>query len=154
MNWMRRYAGDKADLFRSHGAEVVGDKVVLYRGGNVPEEVLRDLRYGDFLSAVRSGTDATGNLGADAYGDVVVRIKLPLEYVELASTGEFQYKGPSTSLSRGRKWPLEIYRAYNDYWASNLTAEEIDRQTDVASVAPMALPGGRDEFKRLVEAWR
>jgi len=154
MNWMQRYSMSKADLFRQHGAEVVGDKVVLYRGGNVPEEVLRDLRYGDFLSAVRSGTDATGNLGADAYGDVVIRVELPLEHVELASTGEFQYKGPSKSLEGGTKWPPEIYRAYNDYWASNLTVEEIDRQTDVRSVASMALPGGRDEFDRLVEAWR
>ena len=154
MSWFLRYAISKADLFRQHGAEVRGGKVVLYRGGNVPEDVLRDLRYGDFLSAVESGTDATGNLGADSYGDVVIRVELPLEHVELASTGEFQYKGPSTSLSGGRKWPPEVYRAYNDYWASNLTAEEIDRQTDVRPVASMALPGGREEFDRLVEKWR
>jgi hypothetical protein len=143
---------NKADRFRSCGADVDGDRVVLYRGGNVDEATLRQLRYGDYLSAVRDGQDATGNSGAADYGNTVIRVELPLDHVEVTGAGEFLYKGPSTSLDNGHLYPAEIYRAYNDVYGSNYTAAEIDGQTNVRAVASQGLAGGREEFDALMQA--
>ncbi|OQX53191.1 MAG: hypothetical protein B5M48_03835, partial [Candidatus Omnitrophica bacterium 4484_213] len=59
---------EKKRLFQEYGAKTKGDKVILYRGGDVPKSQLRNLRYGDYLSASGKGPDITGNEGADAYG--------------------------------------------------------------------------------------
>lgn len=134
------------------GAEFEEDGVVLYRGGDVPEEVLRDIRYNDYLSAVETGTDAMGNAGADSYGKNVIRVVLPIADVEVKS-GEIQYRGESSSLEGGKKYPLEIYIAYNDVYGSNYTAEEIDKQDNVRAVASQGLSGGREEFDELMASY-
>jgi hypothetical protein len=139
----------------SIGVEVVNGKAILYRGTNISGLTADDLRYGDFLSSVPSGTDVTGNAGADSYGKYVERYEIPVEYVEI-SNGELQYKGPSKSLSGGGKYPEAIYRAYNDAQGSNSTAAEIDKESDfyVRQVAGMALPGGKEEFDKLLQQHR
>ena len=142
---------EKKRLFQEYGAKTKGDKVILYRGGDVPKSQLRNLRYGDYLSASGKGPDITGNEGADAYGKNVVRFELPIIDIEVTGAGEFQYKGKAASLKKGgRKYPVTIYKAYNDYYGSNFTAEEIDKEDDVRKVASMALPGGREEFDALM----
>jgi N12 class adenine-specific DNA methylase/archaellum component FlaC len=141
---------EKIKLFRSYGAEINGDKIVLYRGGDVSKKELSNLRYGDYLSASESGKDITGNESATGYGKNVVRFELPIKDIEVTGAGEFQYKGKSTSLEGGNKYPPEIYRAYNDLYGSNFTAAEIDKESDVRQSASQALPGGREEFDSLM----
>jgi len=143
---------EKVKLFREYGATVKGNKVILYRGGDVSKDELRNLRYGDYLSASEKGPDITGNEGADAYGKNVVRLELPLEEVEITGAGEFQYKGQAESLKSGTKYPEAIYKAFNDYYGSNFTAKEVDKEneTEVRNVASMALEGGRKEFDELM----
>jgi len=149
MSMSRREIADKTKSFRAMGAEVIDGKIILYRGANVSKSVIKKLRYGDFLSATESGKDATGNEGAGGYGKNVVRFELPISDVEI-SNGEFQYKGESSSLKGGSKYPREIYKAYNDVYGSNYTAQEIDAQDNVRSVASQGLRDGRDEFDKLV----
>jgi hypothetical protein len=112
---------------------------------------MKDLRYGDFLSSVPSGTDMTGNLGADAYGKYVVEYKIPIKDIKITN-GELQYIGNSKSLE-GNKYPIEIYRAFNDYYGSNYTAQQINDMDykDVRNVASQALSDGREEFDLLME---
>jgi len=143
---------EKVKLFRKYGATVKGNKVILYRGGDVSKDELRNLRYGDYLSASEKGPDITGNEGADAYGKNVVLLELPLEEVEVTGAGEFQYKGQAESLKSGTKYPEAIYKAFNDYYGSNFTAKEVDKEneTEVRNVASMALEGGREEFDELM----
>lgn len=143
---------EKKQVFESYGATVQGDRVVLYRGGDVPSEVLRQLRYGDYLSAAQTGPDATGNEGAAAYGRTVERFDLHLSEVEVTGAGEFRFVGASPSLEGGVRYPEAIYRAYNDYHAANFTAAEIDLERDVRECASQALSGGRDEFDALLAA--
>jgi len=54
------------------------------------------------------------------------------------------------------KYPAEIYRAYNVYYGSHTTPEDIDtmRDGEVMGAASMALPGGRDEFRELYRKHR
>lgn len=141
---------DKVNDFKQAGAEVVGDKVVLYRGANAPRSTIKKLRYNDYLSASKHGDDATGNAGASDYGKNIVRFELPLEDVEVVN-GEFQYKGKSESLSTSNEYPLEIYKAYNDVYGSNYTAKEIDDQDNVRIVASQGLSDGSDEFDMLMK---
>jgi len=138
---------------RSVGVEVIDGKAVLYRGTDIPGLTANDLRYGDFLSAVPRGTDATGNLGADAYGEHVERYEIPVEDVQITN-GELQFKGESRSL-HGERYPQEIYRAYNDAQGSNYTASEIDavHPDEVRGTASMGLSGGREEFDELMRAF-
>ena len=145
---------NKAKLFKQYGAEVIGDKVILYRGADVPTATIKKLRYNDYLSASEHGSDSTGNDAASSYGKNVVRFELPLNDVEVAPTGEFQYKGKSSSMSGGNEYPMQIYRAFNDAYGSNYTAQEIDTQDNVRSVASQALSGGRDEFDELLAAFK
>lgn len=146
-------ATSKERLFRSYGAEVNDGVVTLYRGGNVSEDTLRNLRYGDYLSATEHGEDATGNQGASSYGKNVVKFELLIDDIEVTGAGEFQYKGGSESLSGGKKYPVEIYKAYNDYNGLNLTAKEIDSlsTSEVRNEASMGLTGGTDEFDSLTK---
>jgi uncharacterized protein len=137
---------------RSCGAQVKGDKVILYRGAEVDASVIQNLRYGDYLSSVKGATDAMGNGGAASYGKNVVRFELPIETVHVTGAGEFQFKGASDSLEGGRLYPEAVYRAYNDYYASNYTAKEINAQDNVRAVASMSLSGGREEFDDLISA--
>ena len=152
---LNKIKGGKADnkikneLIRIH-ANVEGDYVTLYRGGNVSIELLKNLRYGDFLSTVKTGNDAYGNEGASGYGKNVISIKLPISDI-IISNGEIQYKGTSNSLHGSIKYPIKIYKAYNDYYGSNYTAKEIDKQDNVRSVASMGLSGGREEFDDLLK---
>ena len=139
------------ELLASHGAVIQGDKVILYRGADVPVEVIRKLRYGDYLSAVKDGFDANGNCGAASYGKNCVRFEIPVGDVMVNGAGEYQYKGESESLSTGEKYPRSIYRAYNDAQGSNYTGAEIDGQDTVRAVASQALAGGREEFDELLE---
>jgi len=130
---------------------VIDDGIVtLYRGGNVSENKLRKLRYGDYLSTVREGKDAQGNSGASEYGKNIVEIRLPVKNIQVVN-GEVQYKGGSASL-KGKKYPIEIYRAFNDVYGSNYTAKEIDAMEykEVRSVARQGLGDGVEEFDRLV----
>jgi len=149
MNWYK--IAETSKRLREVGVNVKNGKAILYRGSNVPNLTIDDLRYGDFLSSVPHGNDITGNLGADAYGKYVVRYEIPIENVEI-SNGELQYKGNSKSISKGTKYPLMIYKAYNDYYGSNYTSEEIDKMDyqNVRGVASMALSGGSEEFDNLV----
>ncbi|MDD5353145.1 MAG: hypothetical protein PHS93_08310 [Candidatus Omnitrophica bacterium] len=137
------------------GAEVNGDIVTLYRGGDVSESMLMNLRYNDYLSTVEFGKDAYGNSGASEYGKNIVRLELPINDIEIVN-GEVQYKGKSNSLKGGTKYPLEIYRAYNDYHGSNYTAKEIDEVNfdDVHNEASMGLSGGKEEFDYLMSLYQ
>lgn len=145
-----------AEALRGIGAEVEGGRVVLYRGTDIPDQTAADLRYGDFLSSVAGGADATGNLGASSYGKYVHRFELPVGDIRITN-GELQYKGKSRSLQGGGRYPEAIYRAYNDAMGSNYTGEEIDGmpEDEVRSVARMALEGGGEEFDQLAgrAAW-
>ena len=51
------------------------------------------------------------------------------------------------------KYPTEIYRAYNEYYGSDTSPEDIDtmRDNEVSMVASMSLPGGKEEFMELVK---
>lgn len=140
---------------RAVGVEVIGGKAILYRGTDVAGLTIDDLRYGDFLSSVPSGSDRTGNLGADSYGKHVERYEIPIEYVEVTN-GELQYKGPSQSLAGGSKYPEAIYRAFNDALGSNYSAADIDNETEqyVRGIASMGLSEGRDEFDQLLQRHR
>lgn len=135
---------------RSFGAHVKGNKVILYRGADAPESEIRQLRYGDYLSATQDGLDVTGNAGAGAYGKNCVRFELPVADVTVTGAGEFQFKGESPSLTLSAKYPVEIYRAYNDAYGSNYTSDEIDKQDNVRVAASQSLPGGREEFDALM----
>lgn len=135
---------------KAYGAAVSGDTITLYRGGNAPIKDLKQLRYGDHLSAVKDGFDSTGNAGAASYGANCVCLELHVDDVIVTGAGEYQYKGHSQSLLMGKKYPIEIYRAYNDAQGSNYTGQEIDAQDNVRVVASQALPGGRDEFDSLL----
>ena len=126
---------------RSFGAKVTGDRITLYRGADVPVEVIKNLRYGGYLSASEHGNDATGNAGASSYGANCVCVELSVDEVIVTGAGEFQYKGNSESLANGAKYPGEIYRAYNDAYGSNYTSQEIDAQDNIRSVALQALSG-------------
>ena len=143
---------ESAAALRAVGVEVSGGNAVLYRGTDVPGLTADDLRYGDFLSSVPTGTDATGNLGADSYGAHVERYEIPVAHVGITN-GELQYRGPSRSLAGGR-YPEAVYRAYNDANGSNFAAAEIDAMppAEVRGTASMAMPGGREEFDGLVRA--
>lgn len=140
---------NKVRHFKQMGAEVIGDKVVLYRGADVAKSTIRKLRYNDYLSGSKRGEDVTGNAGAADYGKNIVRFELPIEDVDVVN-GEFQYKGKSKSMEGGNKYPLGIYQAYNDVYGSNYTAKEIDDQDNVRIVASQGLSGGRDEFDELL----
>lgn len=142
-------AGHIAKL-RAFGAKVVGDKITLYRGANVSVETIKNLRYGDYLSASESGYDVTGNAGASSYGANCVCFDLDVDDVIVTGAGEFQYKGKSSSLINGTKYPGEIYQAYNDAYGSNYTSQEIDAQDNVRVVASQALSGGSEEFDALL----
>ena len=122
---------------------MAGEKITLYRGADVPVDVIQNLRYGDYLSTSELRNDLTGNAGAASYGANCVRFELSVDDVIVTGAGEFQYKGSSSSLSQSAKYPVEIYRAYNDAYASNYTSREVDVQDNVRSVASQALPGGR-----------
>jgi len=106
-----------------------------------------------FYHQNHQGLDATGNAAADAYGKYVERYEIPVEDVEIAGTGELQYKGHSKSLSSGTKYPMEVYKAYNDVYGSNYTSKEIDEMdhSHVKSVASMGLSGGSNEFDSLIQ---
>ncbi len=134
------------------GAEFIGDKVVLYRGGNVSKEILKKLRYNDFLSTVNEGEDAVGNAGASSYGKNVVKFLLPIKDLKY-SNGEIQYIGKSESIEKGQKYPLAIYKAFNDYYGSNYTSQQINEMeySEVRSIASMGLSEGRDEFDALMK---
>ena len=145
----------KSELIRK-GAEVHGDKVVLYRGGNVSEEILKNLRYNEYLSIVRDGTDADGNAGASNYGKNVVQLYLPIKDIKITN-GEIQYIGNSNSLKiKKGKYPLLIYKAFNDVYGSNYTAKEIDamEEREVKAVASQGLSDGREEFDLLLKKWK
>ena len=148
MNWYKK--ASTAQELKAIGVEIRDGKAILYRGTDIPNLTIKDLRYGDFLSSHKSGHDWTGNLAADTYGKYVERYEIPIEDVEISSTGELQYRGRSKSLS-GKKYPLEIYKAFNDVYGSNYTAEEIDKMDDpeVRNTASMGLAGGREEFDLL-----
>jgi hypothetical protein len=132
------------------GATIIGDSVKVYRGGDVPVSVLKKLRYNDFLSTVKHGEDYYGNSGADNYGKNIIEIIIPIKDVKITN-GEIQYVGQSKSLTTSNKYPMKIYKAYNDYYGSNYTSDEIDKQDNVKLVASMALSGGRDEFDELMK---
>lgn len=132
------------------GAVVRNGFVTLYRSANVPVEQIKKLRYGDYLSAARSGLDASGNAAADTYGENCVEFSLPVGDVIVNGAGEFQFKGASASLENGTRYPIEIYRAYNDVYGSNYTSEEVDAQSNVREVASQGLSGGRSEFDWLL----
>ena len=134
------------------GAKINGDTVTLYRGGDASPAVLRKLRYNDYLSTVKHGDDAVGNAGAGSYGKNIITINLPIKDVEVVN-GEVQYRGESESLKSGKKYPLEIYKAYNGYYGSNYTAAEIDKMDskEVRSAASMGLSDGKEEFDRLTK---
>jgi len=140
----------KKDLIRM-GANIKGNKVTLYRGGNVSKQELKKLRYNDYLSTVKTGTDAEGNAGASDYGKNVIEIDLPIKDLKYTN-GEIQYQGKSSSL-KGTTYPIEIYKAYNDYYGSNYTSKEIDKMelSHIRSVASQSMSDGRDEFDRLLK---
>ena len=152
MSWYKKIkiSATKQEL-ESIGVEIVNGDAILYRGTDIKDLTINNLRYGDFLSSVPSGTDLTGNAGADSYGKYIEKYIVPIDHIEI-SNGELQYKGPSKSLSGGSKYPEEIYRAYNDYYGSNYTSQQIDQEDYkiVKMVASMALGGGRDEFDILL----
>jgi len=106
----------------------------VYRGGNVSENKLKDLRYNDYLSSVKEGKDITGNAGASEYGKNIVELKIPIKDLKIEN-GELRYIGESKSLTGGVKYPQNFYKEYNDYHGSNLTAKEIDGQSDVWDTA-------------------
>ena len=106
----------------------------VYRGGNVSEAKLKDLRYNDYLSSVKEGNDITGNQGASSYGKTVIKMKIPAKDLKVEN-GEIKYIGKSSSLSSGSRYPQNFYKEYNDYHGSNLTAKEIDAQNDTWNTA-------------------
>lgn len=124
---------DTVKQLKSYGAEVNGDKVVLYHGNNRPIDV-NNLPYGTFLSASEKGTDLTGNAAANAYGKVY-KVEVPIKDVRVNSTGEFQFIGNDKNLAKaGNKYSSDVYKQYNDYFGSNMTPKEIDAQSDVADI--------------------
>jgi len=148
MNWYK--ISETAQRLRNYGVEIKNGKAILYRGTDIPDLTIKDLRYGDFLSSKASGTDSSGNLAADSYGKYVEQYHIPVEDVQITN-GEIQYKGHSRSLFGG-KYPIKVYQAYNDVYGSNYTSEEIDNMDydHVRSVARMGLSGGLEEFDMLV----
>jgi hypothetical protein len=156
MNWYTmasEYEETRRELLRMD-AEVRGDMVKLYRGGDVDSSTLLNLRFNDFLSTVRDGSDAYGNLGASSYGDTIVEIWLPIDKIKLTN-GEVQYTG-TESIVGGKKYPREVYIAYNESQGSNLSPQQIDDESFdfVRIVSSMAMPGGKDEFDKLMERHR
>lgn len=51
------------------------------------------------------------------------------------------------------RYPMEIYKAYNDYFGSNFTPEYIDKQDDT-KVAAHSLTGGYEEYCKLILKYR
>ena len=139
----------KKELIKLNAA-ISGNKVTLYRGGNVSETKLRKLRYNDFLSTVKEGNDAVGNAGASSYGKNIVTIKVPIKDIKITN-GEIQYVGTSSSISGRGKYPQKFYKDYNDFYGSNFTSEEIDNQRNVRVVVSQQLEGGSEEFDLLME---
>jgi hypothetical protein len=135
------------------GAEIIDDKVKLYRGADAPKNTIKKLRYNDYLSIVKYGNDSVGNAGASSYGKNIVDFLISIEDIKITN-GEIQYIGKSQSLKGGNKYPFQIYKAYNDVYGSNYTAEEIDKQDNVKSVASMGMSGGRDEFDELMKKYK
>ena len=154
MNWLKKTALSHVDLLKSYGVQIENGLAIVYRGTDVPNQVQEDLRYGDFLSATDHGTDVTGNLAADSYGQYVYRFEIRPEYLKITN-GELQYIGPSYS-DQGEKYPGEIYRALNDALGSNYTSDEIDAmpEGEIARTARMALSGGKEEFETLMRRHR
>ena len=155
MTWYKRYykTAASAKSLREIGVEIYNGNAILYRGTNIPNLTIKDLRYGDFLSAVPTGTDLTGNAGANSYGEYVAQYEIPIKDIKITN-GELQYQGESSSLiSSGQKYPKEIYRAYNDYYGSNYSANEIDKIdfNEVRAIASIALAGGKEEFDILLK---
>jgi len=127
----------------------------VYRGGNVSKEKLSDLRYNDYLSSVKKGKDITGNEGASAYGKNVVELRIPAKNLKIEN-GEIKFIGESKSL-QGKKYPKEIYKAFNDVYGSTYTAKEIDAMTikEVRDTASQGLTNGRAEFDKLTsDIWK
>jgi len=141
---------DHIRKLRSYGANVKGNSITLYRCANVEPEIINQLRYGDYLSAVADGVDETGNCGAASYGSNCVKFELSVLDVVVTGAGEYQFRGASKSLDCGKKYPLEIYRAYNNAYGSNFSSEEIDAESNVRAIASTALSGGRDKFDALM----
>lgn len=137
---------------RAIGAEVRGDIVTLYRGADVPASSIRKLRFGDYLSPVRTGKDCYGNEGASGYGKTVVRFRLPISKVKIVNGSEVQYIGEESLRTKDGKYPPAVYRAYNEYEGSSLVPSQIDAlaSDEVRLRASMAMPGGREEFERHV----
>jgi len=139
--------------FLNIGAKVDKNGIVtVYRGGDISKEQLKNLRYGDYLSTVKTGKDITGNAGASEYGKNVIELKIPIKDLKIEN-GEIKYIGKSPSLTGGKKYSVEIYKAYNDVYGSNFTAKEIDAMPfdEVRNNASMGLVGGKTEFDNLVK---
>ena len=129
-----------------YSSQIKNGKITLYHGTNDVNVKPGELNYGSFLSSVKSGKDVTGNAGASEYGKYVHKVELPIKDVRANSTGEFQYVGKSASL-KGTKYPTDFYKKYNDYHGSNLTAKEIERESDVYITAKR-IAGYSDEGAR------
>jgi len=139
---------------KSYGAKFTKDgNIVLYRGADADVSDIKKLRYNDYLSASKSGQDITGNDAADKYGKNVVRFELHPSKVDVSGAGEYQYKHDDTKSSDKQKYHPKIYKAYKDYYGSNITNKEIDSNEpkDVRSVASQSLSGGGDEFDELTK---
>lgn len=149
MNWYKSSATIKE--LKNIGVTIICNNAILYRGTNVPNLTLKDLRYNDYLSSVPHGNDMAGNGGASSYGKYVVKYEIPISDIKVTN-GELQYIGNSHSISTKGKYPLSIYKAYNDVYGSNYTSKEIDNMeySHIRGVASMGLSGGRDEFDRRV----
>jgi len=126
------------------GAQIKDGNIVLYHGTNDVNFNPSKLNYGTFLSSVKKGADITGNQGASSYGKFLHKLELPLKDVKVNSTGEFQYIGNAKNLMN-QKYSSNFYKAYNDYFGSNLTPEDINKQSDIWDIAKAI--SGYDENK-------
>jgi hypothetical protein len=132
------------------GAEIIGDKVRLYRGADIPAKEIKKLRYNDYLSVNKTGVDFYGKAGASLYGKNIVEFLIPIKFLKFTN-GEIQYIGPSSYLKKN-KYPLKIYKAYNDYYGSNYSSSQIDKMdfNHVRLVASMGLSAGKEEFDNII----
>ncbi len=114
-------------------------KITLYHGteGSVGTKIDKEgLRYGDFLTTNKQEALDYAQMRAKQQGTkpIIKQFEFAKNEVKFnPSTNEWQYLGGTEKLTG--KYPQTFYKEYNDYFGSNMTAKEIDAQTDVWDVA-------------------
>jgi hypothetical protein len=151
------------DCMVDSGKEVTFDEFIFHVDDEELRKIERSLGYPAGKETQRLNDDYYVSFwhgkykGVDAYYFIHSSIEYVFTLGGVESVNDLEdnmvpgrYRAPE---GPGGKYPLEIYKAYNDVYGSNYTAPEIDELdfSEIRSTASMGLSGGRDEFDMLMK---